>query len=167
MFHLISDIEMPKNCFYLPDGSVKEKDVLNTVFQIWQRKDFKRAKIQIPDHGLVKKIIPVQKITKTEEKLNKKGELVLKEIKRPDYVEGANFEMIVFGHSCGKTKDITETRVKAKTTTMYFKIEKEEVKQALRDIDFSEFYNNVAYVQALSLQEINYKLNQFFNLENK
>ena len=166
MFHLVSDIEMPKNCFYLPDGSVKEKDVLNTVFQIWQRKDFKRPKIKVPDHGLVKKIIPIQKVTKRVEQKNKKGETVIKEVKRPDYVVGANFEMIVFGHSCGKTKHITEDKVQAKTTTMYFNIERDDVKKALGEIDFSAFFNNVAYVQALSLQEINYKLNEHFGLEN-
>lgn len=164
-FHLIEDIEMPKNCFYLPDGTTKEKDVLNTVFQIWQRKPYKRKKISVIDHGLIKKIIPVQKITKTTKTLNKRGEVVLKHTKRPDYVVGANFEMIIFGHSCGKTKRISSPRVDAKTTTLYLQIEREDVKQALEEIDFSEFYNNVAYVQALSLQEINYKLNQHFSLK--
>ena len=165
-FHLIDDIDLPMNCFYLPDGTKKEKNVLNTVFQIWERKAYRRKKIVIPDHGLVKKIMPVSKITKTVNTVNAKGVTVQKHTKRPDYVEGANFEMIVFGHSCGKCSDITAPKVKAKTTTMYFKIDREDVKSALRSIDFSEFYNNVAYVQALSLQEINYKLNEYFNLQN-
>ena len=74
--------------------------------------------------------------------------------------------MIVFGHSCGRCEDITTPEVEAKTTTMYFKIDRQDVKDALKEIDFSEFYNNVAYVQALSLQEINYKLNEKFGLPN-
>jgi len=179
-FHLISDIEMPKNCFYLPDGTSKEKDVLNTVFQIWRRKDKKRTRIKIPDHKLVKKIIPKSKLvtshkeikTKLFELVNGQHQVVTKKcyekvkVRRPDYVEGANFEIIVFGHSCGKCKDITDKRVEAKTTTMYLKIDRQDVKDAMRSIDFSVHYNNVAYVQSLSLAEINYELNKFFKLNN-
>ncbi len=160
-FHLIVDIDMKKNCFEVPPGQKsKKKDVLNTVFQIWQRRDYKRKKIAIPDRGLIKKIIPVMKKVLTK----KDGEEV--EVSRPDYVEGANFQMIIFGHSCGKCQDITQPRVDAKTTTMYLKVDRQDVKDALRKIDYSKYYNNVSYVQALSIQEINYELNEYFGLEN-
>jgi predicted RNA methylase len=179
-FHLIADIEMPKNCFYLSDGKTNKKDVLSTVFQIWERKDNKRPEIKIPDNKLIKKITPKMKemtshrvIKKTLFELiegeYKEFETICYEkykAKRPDYVVGANFEIIVFGHSCGKCKEITEPRVEAKTTTMYLKIDKEDVKDALRKIDFSKYYNNVAYVRALSIQEINYELNEWFGLDN-
>lgn len=142
-FHLVSDISLPKDCFYVP-GEESKKGVLETVFQIWEKREEQRKEIKIPDNKLVKKItVPKDKI-----------------------VKGANFSMIVFGHSCGRCEDITTAEVEAKTTTMYFHIERQDVKDALREIDFSEFYNNVAYVQALSLQEINYKLNQKFGLPN-
>jgi predicted RNA methylase len=143
-FHLISDIEMPKNCFYLPDNKRKKKDVLNTVFQIWQRRDVKRNKIKVPDHGLIRKILP--------DKQKK--------------VTGANFSIVVFGHSCGRCENIDVPVVDYKTTTMYLKIDDESVKNALREIDYSIYYNNVAYVQALSIQEINFELNNYFNLKN-
>jgi predicted RNA methylase len=157
-FHLIADIDMPKNCFYLSGGKTNKKDVLSTVFQIWEKRDYKRPKIEIPDHDLVKKIQPVKKTV-----LDKNN----KEVKRPDYVTGANFEMIVFGHSCGKWKDLDETkRYDAKTTTMYFKIERQDVINTMKEVDFSHFFNNVSYVQALSLQEINYELNEWFGLGN-
>ena len=146
-FWLISDIEMPKNCFYLADGTKKEKDVLNTVFQIWKRKNKQRKKIKIPDHKLIKKILPVLE-------------------NNMKVIKGANFELITFGHSCGKTKDITSAVVPYKTTTMYLKIDRQDVKDALRQIDFSKYYNNVSYVQALSIQEINYELNEWFKLKN-
>tara|TARA_B100000424_G_scaffold270386_1_gene269581 strand:- start:807 stop:1817 length:1011 start_codon:yes stop_codon:yes gene_type:complete len=179
-YHLISDIEMPKNCFYLPDGTSKEADVLNTVFQIWQRKKKKRKTIKIPDHKLIKKITPKQKKVISHKKIKKElfefidGKYVPFEtdcyekvkVNRPDFVKGANFEIIVFGHSCGKCREITEPSVEAKTTTMYLKIDREDVKDALRKIDFSKYYNNVAYVQALSIQEINYELNKWFGLKN-
>jgi hypothetical protein len=143
-FHLVSDIDLPKNCFYLPDEQETKKNVLETVFQIWEKRSEKRQKIKVPNHGLVKKIKPDK---------NK-------------IIKGANFSMVVFGHSCGKCQDITAPEVSYKTTTMYFHIEKEEVKEALKKINFSQFYNNVAYVQALSIEEINFKLNEFFGLDN-
>ncbi len=183
-FHLIADIEMPKNCFYLPDGETTKKDVLNTVFQIWEKRDVKREKIKIKDNSLVKKIIPTmkkvevyQKIKETFYKKDKKTgnfiEVETEKIRkidiqsRPDYVKDTNFEMIVFGHSCGKYKDLDPSKkYDAKTTTMYFKIDRQDVIDAMKQIDFSHHFNNVSYVQALSLQEINYELNKFFNLTN-
>ena len=142
-FHLISDIDLPKDCFYVPDEETK-KGVLETVFQIWERREELRKEIKVPDNKLVKKILPG----------------------KDNIVRGANFSMIVFGHSCGRCEDITVPEVTRKTTTMYFSIDRQDVKDALREIDFSEFFNNVAYVQALSLQEINYKLNEKFGLPN-
>ena len=75
--------------------------------------------------------------------------------------------MVVFGHSCGKCKDLDPNQeYDAKTTTMYFNIARQDVKDAMKTIDFSIHFNNVAYVQALSLQEINHELNEHFNLPN-
>lgn len=159
-FHLVSDIELPKNCFYRPDEEQEsKKDVLNTVFQIWKREDKKRQKIKITDHGLVKKLKPS---TKDVEVQRENGVSIQK---RPDKITGANFQMIVFGHSCGKCEDLDPNqKYEAKTTTMYFDIPRQDVKEAMKVIDFSVHFNNVAYVQALSLQEINYELNKYFGL---
>jgi hypothetical protein len=157
-FHLIADIDMPKNCFYLPDGTKNEKDVLNTVFQIWERRETKRKKIKIPNHNLIQKIQPSKKTV-----IDKNN----KEVKRPDKIKGANFQMIVFGHSCGQCKDLDpNVEYDAKTTTMYLKVDRQDVKHFLKNHDFSEHYNNVAYVQALSIAEINYELNKHFGLKN-
>jgi len=183
-YHLVTDIEMPKNCFYLPNQQETKKGVLNTIFQIWQRKATPRVKIEIPDNGLVTKVIPVQKKVKVYQNLKeqlfrkneKTGEFVAVEMEnlrnltlqsRPSHVTGVNFEMIVFGHSCGKTKRLDpKEKYDAKTTTMYFNIQREDVKSALQSINFSHHFNNVSYVQALSLQEINYELNKHFGLKN-
>jgi hypothetical protein len=150
---------MPMNCFYLSEGEEeKKKNVLNTIFQIWEKRHLKREKIAIPDNDFVKKVQPAKKIVKDKNN---------KEVKRPDHVTGTNFEMIVFGHSCGKWKDLDPTQqYDAKTTTMYFMIDRQDVIDAMKQIDFSHHFNNVSYVQALSLQEINYELNKFFNLTN-
>lgn len=143
-FHLVADIDLPKNCFYLPNAQETKKNVLETIFQIWEKRAIRREKIKVPNNGLLKKIKPDK---------NK-------------IVKGANFSMVVFGHSCGRCEDITDTEVPYKTTTMYLHVDRQDVKDALRAIDFSEFFNNVAYVQALSIEEINYKLNQRFGLPN-
>ena len=147
-FHLVADIEMPKNCFYLSDGTNNAKDVLNTVFQIWERRDYKRKKIKVPDHKLFTKILPT---------IDTDGKKV---------IIGANFELIIFGYSAGKVADITSATVPYKTTTMYMKIDRQDVKDAFRKIDLSKYYNNVSYVQALSIQEVNYELNEWFGLSN-
>ena len=180
-FHLISDIDLPMNCFYLPDRTVKNQSVLNTVFQIWEKRDSERQKIEIPDNGLVKKVLPKTKKvvvhSEIKEPLYKlvdgkpvkfEGKIFKKtKQSRPDSVKGANFEMIVFGHSCGKCRELDPNKkYEAKTTTMYFQIDRDDVKQALQSIDFSVHYDNVSYVQALSLQEINYELNNYFGLNN-
>ena len=147
-FHLISDIDLPTDCFYLPDEEEKKKGVLNTIFQIWERRDYERKKIKIPDHKLIEKVIATT---------NPDGEKI---------IEGANFSIVTFGHSCGRCEDIASEVVPYKTTTMYLKVERQDVKDALRKIDLSKYYNNVSYVQALSIQEINYELNEWFEKSN-
>ena len=146
-FHLVDDIDLPQNCFYTSKGDPEKQGVLNTVFQIWEHREEERQKIKVPDHNLMTKIRPVVQA----------GMKV---------VSGANFEIITFGHSCGKTKEITAQVVPYKTTTMYLNVAREDVKRALEEIDLSCYYNNVAYVQALSIQEINFKLNEHFGLSN-
>ena len=142
-FHLVGDIEMDANCFYLPDGTKKAKSALKTVFQVWKKKPhIERAKIKIPNHGLLKKI-----------NKNKEGMIV-----------GANCSMVVFGYSCGRVTRLSGP-TKYVTTSYYFHGD-EEVIAALEKIDFSHFYKNVAYVEALSFQEINYELNKYFNKSN-
>tara|TARA_R110000824_G_scaffold121558_4_gene277745 strand:- start:2020 stop:3045 length:1026 start_codon:yes stop_codon:yes gene_type:complete len=181
-FHLISETTMPKESFYLDSDSeeINDSGVLQTVFQIWQRKEDPRPTIKIPDHGLIKKIQPKMKKVmshrKIKQKLFEKEAIGYKEfeidcyekvkVNRPDYVTGANFEIIVFGHSCGTCRTINIDKEDAKTTTMYLKVDRQDVKDALRKIDYSKYYNNVSYVQALSIQEINYELNEYFGLEN-
>ena len=72
-FHLVSDIELPKNCFYRPDEEQEsKKDVLNTVFQIWKREDKKRQKIRIADHGLVQKQVKKVAVFITENFLSRR-----------------------------------------------------------------------------------------------
>jgi len=140
-FHLIADIDMQNDCFYLPDGTKKEKSTLKTVFQIWQKKDVKRKKIKIKDHGLLKKI-----------NKDKNG-----------MIHNADVQLIIFGYSAGKVFELNRNPTKYVTTSAYFQADQKTI-DAMRKVDMSKFYNNVAYVQALSINEINYCLNDYFGL---
>jgi len=158
-FHLVSDIELPVDCFYVPEGTLdkhgepadKKKGTSNTIFQIWEKREEKRETIKVPDNGLIKKILP---------------QYLDEEKKEDRIVKGANFSIVTFGHSCGKCEDIKEDQVPYKTTTMYLKVDRQDVKDALRQLPLGKYYNNVSYVQALSIQEINYELNEHFGLKN-
>lgn len=157
-FHLISDIDLPGDCFYLPGDDETNKGVLSTIFQIWEKREDRRQKIKIPDNGLVTKIQPTKKLVQ-----DRNGKLV----KRPDQVVGANFEIVVFGHSAGRCREIDPKQVyDARTTMVYLNIPRKDVRDFLLKHDFSSYYENVAYVSALSMQEINYELNKHFNLPN-
>ena len=46
------------------------------------------------------------------------------------------------------------------TTVMFLKVHDKRVIPALNKVDFSKFYKNTAYTEALSLPEIRYLLNE-------
>jgi predicted RNA methylase len=116
-----------------PNANVKSKNKLATVFQIWERQSLEREIIKIEDRGYIKKVKP----------------------------EEADVSLTVFGRGCGKIK--TDFPRIPNTTQMFLKIENSEVLAALQSVDFSRFFNNVAFVEALSIMEINYLLNEYFD----
>ena len=142
-FHLVKDIDLPRDCFYLAGDKKTKKGVLSTVFQVWARREEDREIIAVPDHNLITKILP-----------DKKG-----------IVKGANISIVTFGHSCGRVIDI-QGAVPRKTTTMYLSVKRADVLKALPCLNLARFYKNVAYVEALSIHEINYALNEYFGLPN-
>jgi hypothetical protein len=75
--------------------------------------------------------------------------------------------LTIFGRGCGKVK--TEFPRVPNTTQMFLKLNNDWVLDALMNVDFSRFYNNVAFVEALSIQEINYLLNDYHdkNLDSR
>jgi len=116
-----------------PNANEKSKNKLATVFQIWERQSLEREIIKIEDRGYIKKVKP----------------------------EEADVSLTVFGRGCGKIK--TDFPRIPNTTQMFLKIENSEVLAALQSVDFSRFFNNVAFVEALSIMEINYLLNEYFD----
>jgi len=129
-FHLIHDQDLSID--YVDDlgEMVWQKSNLRTCFQLWQRQDTKRELIKVQDLGLVSKVSP----------------------------EEADVAITVFGYSCGLIR--TEFERVPNSTVMFLKIHDERVLEALNSVDFSRFFRNTAYTEALSLQEIRFLLNE-------
>ncbi len=129
-FHLIHDQDLSID--YVDDlgEMVWQKSNLRTCFQLWQRQDTERELIKVQDLGLVSKVSP----------------------------EEADVAITVFGYSCGLIR--TEFERVPNSTVMFLKIHDERVLEALNSVDFSRFFRNTAYTEALSLQEIRFLLNE-------
>ncbi len=129
-FHLVADHDIQID--YEDDAGEKlsVKNGLATCFQIWQRKDTLRPLYSVSDRGIIEK---------TDS-------------------QNADVALTIFGFSCGKV--MTEFERKPNSTKMFLKLHHPQALKALQTVDFSKFYKNTAYTQALSLPEINYLLNE-------
>ena len=181
-YWLVADMELPSDSFYYSDGSKSNKDVLQTVFQIWEKRDAPRPRIKEPDHGLIKKIQPkkekIQTYKKEKRKLyvEKNGKFVEIEEEvfhrgpkamRPLWVEGANFSIYYSGSTAGKCRRINSNIMRANTASYYFYIEDEEVMKAIEEIDFKKLTSDNAYVESFSIDDLNRELNKKFGLETQ
>jgi len=129
-FHLIDDLDLQLDYVNEAGELMHSKKRLATCFQIWERRDSLRALVAVEDNGLVSKTTP----------------------------ELADVSLTVFGYGCGQLK--TEFVRKPNTTQMFLKLGHPKSLDALKSVDFSRFFKNTAYTEALSFQEINYLLNE-------
>lgn len=130
-FHLVEDVDLSINYVDATGVSNHANNNLRTCVQLWEKRSELREKIKIPDYAVVRKTTP----------------------------EAADVALTVFGFSCGTVKtDFPRRRI---TTEMYLKLEHPQALEALQKVDFSRFYNNVAYTEALAFPEINYLLNEY------
>jgi predicted RNA methylase len=129
-FHLIHDEDLSIDYVDETGEMVWQKSNLRTCFQLWQRQDKQRELIKVQDLGLISKVSP----------------------------EEADVALTVFGYSCGQIR--TEFERVPNSTVMFLKVHNERVLPALRSVDFSRFYRNTAYTEALSLQEIRFLINE-------
>jgi hypothetical protein len=129
-FHLVADHDI--NIDYEDELGVKlsKRSSLATCFQIWQRKELPRPKYLVSDQGLIEKTDSTN----------------------------ADVALTIFGFGCGKV--LTEFDRKPNSTRMFLKLHHPKALAALQTVDFSRFYKNTAYTEALSFQEINYLLNE-------
>jgi predicted RNA methylase len=113
------------------DGTpLSNKNLLATCFQIWKKADAPRTLVRVTDMGIIEKVSP----------------------------ELADVSLTIFGYGCGKVK--TQFEPVANTTQMFVKLKHPQALAALERVDYSKFFKNTAYTEALSLQEINYLLNE-------
>jgi hypothetical protein len=134
-FHLVSDTELTVD-FIHPSQEKKSKGKLNTIFQVWEKRDELRETISVVDRNYITKTNP----------------------------DDADVSLTVFGRGCGKLKE--EFPRVPNTTQMFLKCNEPWVVDALKTVDFSRFYNNVAFVEALSIKEINFLLNEYKDTGN-
>lgn len=129
-FHLVADQDIAIDYENDSGDKISSKNSLATCFQIWQRKTELRPKYSVKDQGLVEKTNPQE----------------------------ADVALTIFGFGCGKV--LTDFERKPNTTKMFLKLKHPGALAALKQVDYSRFYKSTAYTQALSLQEINYLLNE-------
>lgn len=129
-FHLIDDQDLQIDYVDESDSPLHEKNNLKTCFQIWQKRAELRPIYRVADKGLV---------TKTD-------------------AANADVALTQFGFGCGTVA--TEFTRAPNTTKLFLKVRDADVLAALKRVDFSKFYVNTAYTEALSLQEVNYLLNE-------
>ncbi len=73
--------------------------------------------------------------------------------------EDADVALTIFGFSCGAVKtDFPRRKV---TTEIYLQLVHPRALEALQAVDYRRFSRNVAYTDALSIQEVNYLLNEY------
>jgi hypothetical protein len=130
-FHLVRDDDLTINYVDVDGHDAHAKDRLRTCVQYWERKTKLRPIVKVKDMGIIERTTP----------------------------ELADAAMTLFGYNCGKlTTDFERKKV---TTQMYLKFNHPRAKKAIENSDFSKFFMNTAYTEALSLPEINYVLNEY------
>lgn len=130
-FHLSVDDDLAIHYVDAEGGAVYERTYLQTCVQIWERRDHLRPKIKVHDSGVVAKCAP----------------------------EDADVALTIFGFGCGTVK--TEFPRRKVTTEIYLRTLHSRALEALNNVDYQRFSTNVAYTEALSIQEINYLLNEY------
>ena len=130
-FHLVRDDDLSINYVDVNGNDAHAKDRLRTCVQYWERRDTLRPLVKVQDMGVIERTTP----------------------------ELADAAMTLFGYNCGQLSTDFERR--KITTKMYIKLKHPKAKKAIENSDFSKFYLNTAYTEALSLPEINYVLNEY------
>jgi hypothetical protein len=129
-FELELDLDIDIDYVDAAGTPLSNKNHLATCFQIWNKADSPRALVRVTDKGIIEKVSP----------------------------ENADVSLTIFGYGCGKVK--TQFEPVANTTQMFLKLHHPKALAALERVDYSKFFKNTAYTEALSLQEINYLLNE-------
>jgi hypothetical protein len=129
-FELVFDQDLDIDYVDSSGQLLSDKSRLATCFQIWKKTTKARVPVKIKDMGVIEKVGPEQ----------------------------ADVALTIFGYGCGTLKQ-DFARV-PNTTQLFLKLNHPKALEALKNVDFSKFYKSTAYTEALSIQEINYLLNE-------
>jgi len=129
-FELALDLDIEIDYVDADGTPLSNKNHLATCFQIWKKANVSRSLVRVTDKGIIEKVSPEQ----------------------------ADVSLTIFGYGCGKVK--TQFEPIANTTQMFLKLKHPQALAALESVDYSKFFKNTAYTEALSLPEINYLLNE-------
>ena len=129
-FELALDLDIEIDYVDADGTPLSNKNHLATCFQIWKKANVSRSLVRVTDKGIIEKVSPEQ----------------------------ADVSLTIFGYGCGKVK--TQFEPVANTTQMFLKLKHPQALAALESVDYSKFFKNTAYTEALSLPEINYLLNE-------
>jgi hypothetical protein len=129
-FELVFDKDIDIDYVDSTGELISDKSRLATCFQIWKKTSSPRVPIKIKDMGVIEKVAP----------------------------ELADVSLTIFGYGCGTVRQEFD-RV-PNTTQLFLKLKHPNALEALTGVDFSKFYKSTAYTEALSIQEINYLLNE-------
>jgi hypothetical protein len=130
-FELVFDKDLDIDYVDSTGDLISDKSRLATCFQIWRRTLTPRVPVKIKDMGVIEKVSP----------------------------ELADISLTIFGYGCGTVKQDFD-RI-PNTTQLFLKLNHPKALAALQSVDFSKFYKSTAYTEALSIQEINYLLNEY------
>ena len=129
-FHLVRDEDLAINYVNELGEDAHAKDRLRTCIQFWKREATPRNIVAVKDMGIFAKCSPTE----------------------------ADASFTVFGYGCGTIK--TKFKPVKNTTQMFVKFLHPDALTAFSKADFSRFFMNTAYTEALALPEINYVLNE-------
>jgi hypothetical protein len=129
-FELVFDQDLDIDYVDSTGELISDKSRLATCFQIWKKTASPRIPVKIKDMGVIEKVSP----------------------------ELADVSLTIFGYGCGNVKQQFD-RV-PNTTQLFLKLNHPKALEALKSVEFSRFYKSTAYTEALSIQEINYLLNE-------
>ena len=130
-FHLVRDDDLSIDYVNVDGKLLSTNNNLRTCVQYWLRKREERKLVYVEDMGIIERC----------------------------GFEDADASLTLFGYGCGSIK--TDFPRKSNTTQMFLKLKHPRALEAIEAVDFSRFFMNTAYTEALSIQEINYLLNEY------
>lgn len=132
-FHLVLDDDLQIDYLDAAGQPLYVRNNLRTCIQLWERRAVARQHYTAADRGYIQKCSP----------------------------EEADVALTIFGRGCGTVR--TEFPRRANTTQLFLRVRDPEVLCAMQHVDYSRFFNNVAYTEALSIKEIWCLLNEYFD----